>query len=102
MSVVSSCGCGLLTISERSKLGSYAAMYRTMLKLAEYVARIEKMEFLCASSWRIASVNKAVASTWCGTFPRLCSGMLHVHERQNECGVQLWMWIANDIGKVEM
>jgi ribosomal biogenesis protein LAS1 len=27
--------------------------------------------------------------------------MLHVHERQNECGVQLWMWIANDIGKVE-
>mgnify|MGYP006902567933 FL=1 len=33
MSVVSSCGCGLLTISERSKLGSYAAMYRTMLKL---------------------------------------------------------------------
>jgi hypothetical protein len=27
-------------------------------KAAEYVARIEKMEFLCASSWRIASVNK--------------------------------------------
>jgi hypothetical protein len=27
--------------------------------------------------------------------------MLHVHEGQNESGVQLWMWIANDIRKVE-
>lgn len=27
--------------------------------------------------------------------------MLHVHEGQNECGVQLWMRIANDIRKVE-
>jgi hypothetical protein len=27
--------------------------------------------------------------------------MLHVHEGQTESGVQLWMWIANDIRKVE-
>jgi hypothetical protein len=32
-------------------------------KAAEYVARMEKIEFLCPSSCRIASVNNAVAST---------------------------------------
>lgn len=36
---------------------------------AEYVALIENIEFFVASSCRIASVNKAVASTGCGRFP---------------------------------
>ena len=37
---------------------------------AEYVARMEKMEFLPASSCRMASVNNDVASTGWGRFPR--------------------------------
>lgn len=41
----------------------------------EYVARIENIEFLLASSCKIASVKSAVASTVCGRFPRI----FHVH-----------------------
>ena len=52
-------------------------------KAAEYVARIENMEFLCASSCRIASVNNAVASTWCGTLPRnFQASTLHRQDQQ--------------------
>lgn len=52
-------------------------------KAAEYVARIENMEFLCASSCKIASVNNAVASTWCGTLPRnFQASTLYRHDQQ--------------------